>query len=513
MMIGSIRCGIAAACVVVAMAGSVFALDQSVSAVNGDDSRSLLGNGTGVIVGIIDSGVDDTHPALGGLDSQGNPRLVAEANFVPTEPGNTGDDVHGHGTWVASTVLGNDPNNVYDGMATDARYINARVIDASNFFATTAWVENAVGFAIDHNADVLNLSLNTFATLNTGTLDMDRMLDWAAEHRGVVSAVCNGNISQAQGGDPNTRAPGGAFNVLAVGRTDFDFDQVHSGSSVGPTDDGRAKPDIVAPGTSITMANDDWETQNDYNSASGCSFATPHVAGLLAQQIEFGRAHGHSTSPLVTKATVLNSADKSVLDKNGNPWAPAATAATPGVLTVTSPLSHHSGAGQIDGLALYEQYEPGEQDAGEVENIAWDLGTLNTDSTNLYELGQLQLNSTITATLTWFRHISRTDLGQIGVIDAADVFSLASAVDDLELMIFRDGNLVAQSISGVDNVEHLLFEVTQPGHYAIGVSGTLFGGATEDYGLAWHSTAIPEPATATLLALAGLVARRRRRAG
>src|SRR3954471_14253418 len=86
-----------------------FALDKSVPAIHGDISRNLLGDGTGVIIGIVDSGIDVTHPALAGNDSLGSPRLVAQKNFVLSEPGNTGDDVFGHGTWVSSIALSSDP--------------------------------------------------------------------------------------------------------------------------------------------------------------------------------------------------------------------------------------------------------------------------------------------------------------------------------------------------------------------------------------------------------------------
>ena len=83
------------------------AIDNSVPAIRGDLSRGLLGDGTGVIIGVVDSGVDPTHPALAGNDSLGNPRLKAQQNFVTSEPGNTGDDEFGHGTWISS-VCSND---------------------------------------------------------------------------------------------------------------------------------------------------------------------------------------------------------------------------------------------------------------------------------------------------------------------------------------------------------------------------------------------------------------------
>jgi hypothetical protein len=49
--------------------------------INGDDARTLLGPGTGVVVGIVDTGVDASQPALAGTVSSGQPRLLAQQNF------------------------------------------------------------------------------------------------------------------------------------------------------------------------------------------------------------------------------------------------------------------------------------------------------------------------------------------------------------------------------------------------------------------------------------------------
>jgi len=71
------RCLVALA-LVLTFSIPAWALDGSVPGIHGDLSRAVLGDGTGVVVGIIDSGVDDTHPALTG-------RMDAEQNFVTSE--------------------------------------------------------------------------------------------------------------------------------------------------------------------------------------------------------------------------------------------------------------------------------------------------------------------------------------------------------------------------------------------------------------------------------------------
>jgi hypothetical protein len=68
------RCLLALA-FVCSLAIPAWALDGAVPGIHGDASRTLLGDGTGVVIGFIDSGIDDTHPALAG-------RMNAEKNFV-----------------------------------------------------------------------------------------------------------------------------------------------------------------------------------------------------------------------------------------------------------------------------------------------------------------------------------------------------------------------------------------------------------------------------------------------
>lgn len=484
-----------------------WALDGSVPGIHGDVSRALLGDGTGVVIGFVDSGIDDQHPALIG-------RMDAEKNFVTTEPSNTGDDVAGHGTWVSSAALSNDP--IYTGMAPAAHYVNARVLDSGAGFASDVQVRNGVGFAIEQGVDVMNLSLTYNAAVNTGNTQLELMLDWAAYDRGISSALAAGNISGSNPPTSVVRGPASAYNGVTVGWTTANFSRVHSDSSTAFTGDGRMKPDVVAPGTSLTLANDDWEGPGapDWDTnVSGASFATGHVSGLMAQQINAGNDLGLSTSPLVVKATILNSADKQVLDKSGNPWEPAGTSLPGSLPSTAQPLDPHSGAGQIDGAALASQYLAGEQGPTSANPIGWDLSDINGGESIDYTIHrQLEAGSLLTTTLTWFRRVTRTDNGD-GIINASDSFT-PSPLSNLNLQILRNGELLTQSVSTKDNVEHLHFLVPEQGKYTLRVVGQSVTSASEQYALAWWSTPIvPEPSSLTLALLAslGLLARRRRR--
>jgi subtilisin family serine protease len=486
---------------VVVSSNNAVALDESVRRIHGDASRTRLGDGTGVIVGVIDSGIDVTHPALAGTDSLGYPRLVAEGNFVRTEPAQSADDVFGHGTSVAGVILSSDA--LFTGLAPDARFINSRVLDRQNGFQSSDWVIDGIGFAVANGADVLNLSLNLFAATSHGNTRLDLVADWVAYELEVPVAACVGNISQASNGSTLPRAPGAAFNTLSVGRTtrnfDYDYGRVDSDSAHGPTSDGRVKPDLVAPGNGISTLNDDWEvlptTADDYRNQSGCSFATPHVTGMIAQQLEYGAANALSLSPLVIRSTLLNSAEK-VYGRLGNPWQPAG-ALEGEVWHITEPLDRDSGAGQIDGAMLADQYQAGQFAPGAVPDVGWDLNVITGESALDYALpDSLSPGGHVAATLTWARHVRRIDLNGNEMVDAADSFAVSATLDNLDLTLLRDGEPVVTSASLVDNVEHLIWRLDEPGAYSLRVSRLFVDGSGDDepFSLAWRTfTPLPVP--------------------
>ena len=509
--------------------------DADVLAIHGDVSRSLFGSGTGVVIGFVDSGIDSTHPALAGNDSLGRARLFSAANFVTGEP--TTDDISmspGHGTPVASAALSSDP--VHTGLAPDARYINARVLDSSDsFYGSGQVVMNGVGYAVSQGANILNLSLNFNPSSDTsGNNALDLMLDWAAQ-QGVNITVSAGNIAAHR--DPSTglvvldenppnpvQSPGSFYNGLTVGRTGVppgnpigpvgsivNYNQVFITSRSGPISDSggtldRDKPDVVAPGTSITLANNDWESGSLFTPGlNGTSISAPLVAGMMAQQVGYGQAHGLSISPLVIKATMLNSAVK-VLDKDGSAWKPRASSIVAGVLQVTSPLDSDQGTGQIDGAQLFQQYTAGQQGPGSVGTVGWDLHTVSGNAPVDYTISAPQLaGNMVDVTLDWFRHVSRTDDGN-GIVDSLDTFT-ASPLANLDLSVLVNGSLVAKSMSTVDNVEYLHFALPQDGIVTVEVDGVSYadaGNPSELYGLAWN--VVPEPASILLAAIGAIAA-------
>ena len=239
-------------------------------------SRGLTG--AGVVVGVIDSGVDYTHPDLGGGYGPSF-KVIGGYDFVNDDDDPRDDN--GHGTHVAGIIAA---NGEVKGVAPDARIMAYKVLDAGG----GGWdsdVIQALERACDPDGDpmtddavdVVNLSLG-----GPGTPDdpLSQAVDNAFA-AGVLVVVAAGNEGHA--GGRTIGSPGCARNALTVGASD-DAERIASFSSTGPTDFTHAiKPDLVAPGVAIRSTF----PGGAYATLDGTSMASPHVAAaaaLLLQQ-------------------------------------------------------------------------------------------------------------------------------------------------------------------------------------------------------------------------------------
>jgi subtilisin family serine protease len=228
--------------------------------------------GDGIVVAVIDSGVDYNHPALGGGIGPGF-KVRHGWDFV------TGDedpmDEHGHGTHVAGIIAGN--NDEVRGVAPHATLLAYRVLDAhgegsqSDILAAIEWTvdPDRDNDPSDH-ADVANMSLG-------GGGDADSPLSKAVDQAtlaGVVFALAAGNTP----GERSVGSPAASRLGITVGASDSD-DVLAGFSSRGPAAPGwDLKPEVVAPGVMIRSAQVGGGTWV----ASGTSMAAPHVAGAAA---------------------------------------------------------------------------------------------------------------------------------------------------------------------------------------------------------------------------------------
>ncbi|XVV16051.1 S8 family serine peptidase [Actinoplanes sp. CA-131856] len=258
--------------------------------------------GKGVTVGIIDSGVDVTHPDLAGL-------VTAQRDF--SQPENTGDihDVVGHGTQVASIVAGSGAgsNGRYRGVAPGVRIVSAKGGDwgvtESAVIAAMEWLSGT------EHADVVNMSVS-FPD-SPGTDAMEAAVADLTRRDGTLFVVAAGNDGN-NGNNPNggsdyrISSPGSAPDALTVGAVDHD-DNLADFSSRGPALGDTVKPDVTAPGVDITgaLSRDAGGSDTElYTTGYGTSYATPHVTGAAALLLQ---AHPDWT-PAMVKAALMATA-------------------------------------------------------------------------------------------------------------------------------------------------------------------------------------------------------------
>ncbi|MGH7848280.1 MAG: S8 family serine peptidase, partial [Candidatus Binatia bacterium] len=205
-----------------------------------------------VTVAIVDSGIDSNHPDL-------QSKIVAGHNFVENNADT--DDVDGHGTAVAGAAAALTNSGIgVAGVAWANTVMPLLVVDASGY-ATYGDVAEAIIYAADHGAKVINLSLGGPSYSNT----LQNAINYAW-NKGVVIVASAGNESSNA-----PLYPAALSNVIAVSASD-QSDRPASFSNFG------SWVDVAAPGTSIYTTNNG----GSYGSWHGTSFSSPLVAGLAA---------------------------------------------------------------------------------------------------------------------------------------------------------------------------------------------------------------------------------------
>ncbi|MGP3977498.1 S8 family serine peptidase [Streptomyces sp. 8N114] len=229
-------------------------------------NRSSL-TGRDVKIAVIDTGVDTRHPDLAG-------RIEAAASFVP---GETAEDGHGHGTHCIGTAAGpaEPQQGPRYGVACEARILAAKALDNAGD-GSDGPILAAMAWAVAHGARVISMSLG--ARVRRGELfpQTYEKLAQRALRRGTVIIAAAGNDSRRPPRIEPVSRPANCPSILAVGALDKAL--TPSFFSNGAINGQGGEVDIAAPGRDIRSA----APGGGYESLSGTSMATPHVAGVLA---------------------------------------------------------------------------------------------------------------------------------------------------------------------------------------------------------------------------------------
>ena len=270
--------------------------------------------GQNVLIGLIDTGVRFDHADLIGRLWDGGPDYPNHGYDFANHNNNPFDEL-GHGTHVAGTLCGTGVAGVQTGIAPEAKIMVLKVFHNDNTGEETDWAA-AMQFAVEHGADVLNMSLGR-PSPNAAQRLMMRQACENTLAAGIVAGVSAGNVRQMQFLTPppyNITTPadcpppylkedqmvnaGGTSCVISVGAVNYDH-TIAAFSSEGPsqwtdvaeygdypytsgsmTEIGLIRPDLCAPGVQIKSL--DYNTTNGYTLMDGTSMATPLVTGTIA---------------------------------------------------------------------------------------------------------------------------------------------------------------------------------------------------------------------------------------
>jgi subtilisin family serine protease len=238
------------------------ALEWGVDRIDADLAWNTT-RGTGVRVAVLDTGIDRDHEDLVG-------NLVDGINFTsknprrPADPSHWDDD-NGHGTHCAGIIGAEDNEIGVVGVAPEVELYAVKVLDRSGS-GYVSWIISGLEWAVANDIDVVNLSLSTSSDVQALHDAVD-----AATEAGVTVIAAAGNSGD---GDPTTNTvqyPARYASTIAIAATDFE-DGTPYWSSEG------AEVDVAAPGVNVHS------TWNDgmYDTKSGTSMASPHVAGVAA---------------------------------------------------------------------------------------------------------------------------------------------------------------------------------------------------------------------------------------
>ncbi|MDX5474605.1 MAG: S8 family serine peptidase, partial [Bacillaceae bacterium] len=242
--------------------------------------------GEGIVVGIMDTGVDGSHEAL--MHNYRGRDGNHQYSWIDVSGNNysTPADGHGHGTHVAGTAVGGGKGEPI-GVAPEAEWIAAKIFTDGGSTTLSA-IHRAFEWFMAPGGDpskaphVVN---NSWGNANTYNLEFyDAVQAWVTA--GIFPLFSAGNEGP---GSQTVGSPGSFPQSFAIGATDSN-DQIASFSSRGPVfwpdENGNQvrmiKPDVSAPGHRIYSAWPSVRGQGKYNTISGTSMASPHVAGAIA---------------------------------------------------------------------------------------------------------------------------------------------------------------------------------------------------------------------------------------
>jgi hypothetical protein len=415
-----------------------------------------------------------------------NHKSLYDADIVFMDGTNGTYGISGHETSLAGVLLGIDDNATYPGLGT-FRYRGVCPDASVNAYEFTDFATQKLLPNRSFQEDIILLSLGEMFEFW-----WVRALEQSAARDDFLIVASNGNGQNSN--TPTPLYPGAGSNVLSVGIVDtatgpdenISFQSFSTpkpmNSSIGPTEDQRCKPDMVAPGTALVPSGDNADDYVLHTNWS--SLSAPIVAGTAALLHQKGtgdpmlkESFDRAGKSLVLKSVLLNSSRKLPYWHKGQ---------IDSEDDHQRPLDYLQGAGVLDTLGAYEQLTAGPGKPGQVQNTGWDNNILqSSDEGYKYIFDVDESNQMISATLCWNRLYQ----------DQYPFNHLLEKDTDLRLELWglnADDNqvLLDYSDSINDNVEHIYFATNHSYRsYAIRVrfnpDQEVEASASQRFALAW----------------------------
>lgn len=257
--------------------------ENQIQMLNGQQLHQQNYTGSGKIIAVMDAGFPGVNTAQPFKRLRDNNQILGGYNFVSRNS----DFYTGvsHGTSVLSSMGGYKENSLI-GTAPDASYYLFITEDdtSENPVEESLWVE-AAEKADSLGVDIINTSLNYFeydnnayshiySEMNGTTAFISRGAEIAFS-RGMIVVASAGNSGAAS--DSHIAVPADAVSVITVGAVNSSK-KITSFSSIGPSFDGRIKPEVMAQGKSDVLS----DAFGNIVYASGTSFSSPIMAGMIA---------------------------------------------------------------------------------------------------------------------------------------------------------------------------------------------------------------------------------------
>lgn len=239
--------------------------------------------GQNVTIAVMDTGCQCNHPDL-------KYNIIGGKNFTKEDRGNSNvyEDYNGHGTHVAGIIAAKGNGTGMVGVAPESKLLILKVMNGKGRGSYTSLIK-AIEYAIENKVNIICLSLG-------GKEDLPAL------HQVIKKAMASGIIIVcAASNDINDNAgtigyvyPGYYNESIAVG--------AQMGTQVAPFSNKQAKVDLVAPGVEVVSCY----IHSKYARLSGTSMAAPHIAGVIALLMNWGKSYfGRDLTPMEIYAQLI----------------------------------------------------------------------------------------------------------------------------------------------------------------------------------------------------------------